>query len=937
MEPGFSLRLDHDAVDLLARAGNGWEELGRADFADPELDGRLAELRDLAAALSPDGFATKLVLPASQILYTEADAPGPDDDARRLQIAGALEGRTPYAVEDLVFDWAEQDGSIRVAVVARDTLAEAEAFAEEHGFHPLCFASAPDPDQFPREPSFGLTRSGAKRLPEGGNLIGDAEPERLAEAASAATDAEIEIGNAEEPTGSGAPIAPKPERTDPSTTAPEPAQQSADAADAPDGDTERSEEPEQAMIISADISADDITDETLPPPSERVVTESAGRNDAETGLGITDALMRDDADDLPPADQPHSDPDDPLQDDLAAELGPEPVPAGEAAEAPFIAVDDMPDIDETADLPVIPAAPSFASRRVGPAIPAGKPETPALTARPARFNLPGSDRSMPERNRGVTGADMAVDDVPVDEPSIPTPRGKASRVPSAHLTDAGHGTRAQILERKKAAEPVAPAADRPKPGPLDIGLGTRSAPPLRLRLGLVLVAALLVLMALVGFGSLWFTDASDPSTPTTVADAPAITEPAEPVTEPEAPTEVAATAPEPEADRIDVVEPPEDTTPPASESTVEENLAAAAPDLSAPDAGTIWTAPPTADETPPPSAEVPPSIGTDSDSGADEAPVLSLLAPATTSADPGLEPQPVPPPPGTEYQFDANGFIVPTPDGVQTPDGVTIFAGRPPVAPIPRPAALLPSAEPEPEAAETAPAPEGEPEATAPSEAAPSDTTTAEAPTAPAEVEPLPAPVDPAHAALKPKVRPAALVAATEARIAREEAEAQALAEALASATPQAVATSLRPRARPEGLRPVVIAATPAVDDAVAAAVAASLAAPKVPQQAASQAAPQVEIDEPEPVSAAPNIPTTATVAKQATIKNAINLSEISLIGIYGSSANRRALVRMPNGRYVKLKIGDRLDGGQVAAIGASELSYVKRGKTIVLKILKNG
>jgi hypothetical protein len=47
--------------------------------------------------------------------------------------------------------------------------------------------------------------------------------------------------------------------------------------------------------------------------------------------------------------------------------------------------------------------------------------------------------------------------------------------------------------------------------------------------------------------------------------------------------------------------------------------------------------------------------------------------------------------------------------------------------------------------------------------------------------------------------------------------------------------------------------------------------------------------------------------------------------------------VRMPNGRFVKVKVGDRLDGGSVAAIGDAELRYVKKGKTIVLRIMKNG
>jgi hypothetical protein len=39
------------------------------------------------------------------------------------------------------------------------------------------------------------------------------------------------------------------------------------------------------------------------------------------------------------------------------------------------------------------------------------------------------------------------------------------------------------------------------------------------------------------------------------------------------------------------------------------------------------------------------------------------------------------------------------------------------------------------------------------------------------------------------------------------------------------------------------------------------------------------------------------------------------------------------NGRYVKVEIGSRLDGGRVTAIGDSALNYVKRGKTIALQL----
>ena len=59
---------------------------------------------------------------------------------------------------------------------------------------------------------------------------------------------------------------------------------------------------------------------------------------------------------------------------------------------------------------------------------------------------------------------------------------------------------------------------------------------------------------------------------------------------------------------------------------------------------------------------------------------------------------------------------------------------------------------------------------------------------------------------------------------------------------------------------------------------------------------------------------------------------ELNLIGVYGTAGSRRALVRTPTGRFLRVEVGDRLDGGRVAAISETELSYVKNGRTIVLK-----
>ena len=86
---------------------------------------------------------------------------------------------------------------------------------------------------------------------------------------------------------------------------------------------------------------------------------------------------------------------------------------------------------------------------------------------------------------------------------------------------------------------------------------------------------------------------------------------------------------------------------------------------------------------------------------------------------------------------------------------------------------------------------------------------------------------------------------------------------------------------------------------------------------------------------AAPRATQRGTVAKQATFANAINLSKMNLIGVYGTSNNRYAMIRQPNGRYKKVKVGDRVDGGTVAAITQNEVRYQKGGRLISLKMPK--
>jgi len=95
----------------------------------------------------------------------------------------------------------------------------------------------------------------------------------------------------------------------------------------------------------------------------------------------------------------------------------------------------------------------------------------------------------------------------------------------------------------------------------------------------------------------------------------------------------------------------------------------------------------------------------------------------------------------------------------------------------------------------------------------------------------------------------------------------------------------------------------------------------------------QYEGDEANITGIVPDIPSSTRVTKNATIQNVLNLRRTNLIGIYGNSKSRRALVRLSNGKRQMVTVGDTIDGGKVAAIGKSELRYIKGGKNITLKV----
>ena len=913
MKPAFALNLSHDGIGLLRRTSRGWLSVGEVALDDPRLGESLDFMRKTALALSPAGLACKLIIPNSQILYTAIAAPGPDDAARRAQIAAALEGRTPYDVADLVFDWRGAGTEVQVAVVARETLAEAESFAEQHRFGPLSFVAIPDAGQFPGEPFFGLASRAAGYLPPGETLEPDDTPVRIigrGEAAAPGAGAEApqdapqdgpQDGPEAPPSPAPAPDipeaeVPKPAAREETEPTPAPAEPPAPApAPAPVGvadrqapvATPRSPDPKPAPrsrpkkppARPQDKPAPVVAERPAPPPQPEPAIA------AITGLGARIAERR----------------------AVAMARGPLiPALAGAALLALLLVLwlvfgRSADEVDSMAE----PAAPAELETAIA-APPPLRPDVPAAPAGEAAVAAPDDTPPDEATAPGTAGSDAAG---PADDATAPD---SAETVATGDLPPA--------ISPEPPTQPMAGAEAEAAPVPLVTAAAPIAAPP---------------------------------------AQAPAASADAAP----EAPVD-----PEPASLPPGAAEPPQA---PQIDPDVRYELTG------------VWTVAPPATTAPAPDRPDA-ALQTQRDRTVETGPAAEILAIALPAADRPPAALPNPPPYAPPPRRDAQGRIIPTPEGVVTAEGVTLFAGRPPVAvperpvapapeaapaaapettdappaaadplgdfrPAPRPAETLP--EQDAEAPEAGPAPdtgEGVEIAAAAETADPAPEPAAdpaladarprpvpedlrgEAEAAPGLADPGPPPAaDPALAEARP--RPPSAQALAEARRAREaaaEAAARAaeLQAALATASPAAVATSPRPTPRPRDFSAGIAAA---LQQAVA-------PQPEATAAPTPAALPEAE-PEPEARDTVPDIPTTAAVAREATVENALRLNELNLIGVYGTAGSRRALVRTPTGRFLRVEVGDRLDGGRVAAISETELSYVKNGRTIVLKMPREG
>ncbi|MDR0808759.1 MAG: hypothetical protein LBE86_06485, partial [Gemmobacter sp.] len=163
--------------------------------------------------------------------------------------------------------------------------------------------------------------------------------------------------------------------------------------------------------------------------------------------------------------------------------------------------------------------------------------------------------------------------------------------------------------------------------------------------------------------------------------------------------------------------------------------------------------------------------------------------------------------------------------------------------------------------------------------------------------------------------------------------------------SPLAIAISRYPPQRPKDLSKAISAAVAAASRPVPEAQPEAEAPQEVRPEQVAAAEPAKrnfakaipgEDEEPDlPAAKMPGAGSNASVAQNATFRNAIDLGKTNLIGVYGTPTKRYALIRTGSGQYKKVRVGDRVDGGTIAAITDNELRYKKGSRIVALTMPK--
>ncbi len=976
MVPEFALFLSPDGIALAHRQPAGhWAVLGDTALDVPDLGAELIRLRKLAEQRVEGEFETFVLLPDDQILFTSLTAPGPTEVIQRAQIEEGLDGLTPYSVEELVYDYHPlEDGRVKLAVVAKETLEEATEFATSHGFKPAGFGARPLDNRYSGVAHFDRTLAFVDDLPEI-----EFGPDQFYPAPAAMPDpeedGETEKGDTTETTES--------EDSAPDVEAVLEPEESPKAPSADSDPEAPSRDVDDAPKTDAPVLTDPVSD---PVPDLNNGDEAEALEDAEPGFvsrrsheappaepgklvatrQARFAPATDADEDVASADAPKTTrktgarattkPGDPPSKGKRKSVAKKPRRPKAAGPAP-----DLPPLarvkNEVRRKPAAKPKPDLSAperpEQAGPPPAAAAPDENSLRARLVaagkRFSAASSLKrskdpdEMRSENRQELGALLAKDaeakavasepDLSQDGVGAPKPKRRRFKSP--------------VAARVKPEEPKVSESDAPIVGGLLARDTIAGANGPNLRTGLILTMILVAVLGLVALWAMFYL-------PNTAlgrwmglgeVEEGFVLAGAEPSISAESGFVGAAPSADDAPIELSSLSPSEEVVP-----TPQIAAPDLLPDIDADlDLEPLPVAPPMIDpETVLPSEEEnadfyartgvwqrPPVITLPRPETELQGVIFAGLDPIVASHDAILLVQPdfLPstdlPSADPQSGVAATGLRVedlvePSLEGTIAPYGAVVFSGPPSVLPRQRPI-------------EPQPVEEVDPIEAAIAEAVAEAETTDVAEVSEGEIgdELTPGGVDTALlAAYRPEARPGNLqeqqerfelggITYSELAAIRPEGRPQSLQEVAAeaagtisepgdtsTATILAVAISTVPASRPSN-----------IDELVAEARAAGNSGPVGPVAASSSDTIQ------------PDIPSSASVTRAATEENVLNLRRINLIGISGATSERRALVRMPSGRFVTVEVGDRLDGGRVAAISESSLQYVKSGRTITLEV----
>jgi hypothetical protein len=880
MKPNFALSLSFEGIRLLHRAADGWRVVGDVGLDSSDLAGELAVLRAKASDLDAAGVRTKLIIPNDQIKYITLET-GDLDLADRTGLAvDALDGATPYTVDELAYSVSADGSQTHIAAVARETLAEAEAFAKDHRFHPVSWVAIPDEATFVGEPFFGATdgapefigdatvEAGGEKITILGDVIVDDGPVVIVEDTAAIADDTAAIANDAQPDVVDASQAPEPEL---------------EATPEPESDTETEKPATEAKAEEPLADPEPAVDAKIEPPQD-------GAPEAQTTPA---PAVKDD-----PSDQEASVVPAPVVFARRDHTQDPPARNGRSVPPPLKAPEptkETPKDEPAAKKPFV----FFSSLRE----PEG--DTPALAGATRNISAPlglsatrpsdGTAEAETQGDAAAAAGFFSRRKKPKSEP-IPAPVAVTTKASS-------EAERLTVFGARKADKPTV-VGGKPR------------------FLGLILMVVLLLFLAGVAAWASVFMDEGlarffGSKNDRTIATAPEGLAPAP--QEESAPTVTTASLStglsSEDAAVLDALRAPQSdpvvVLPELSPQELIANYAVTG----------IW---PKAPEVPQPapliSLEDIYVASIDPISSSNDAVALPNVRSLNT--DRPLGEQNAPASAGTAFALGTNGLVVPTPEGAVTPDGVLVFLGRPAAVPPKTPARPTKPAEIDPALvaiAKIRPQPR-------PANLVEQNERSSNGGLSRSELAELRPVARPALKRVETAPEPEEVDSATE--TAQTDAAAAAAAASLAAlpprteniinepANPQAVQASVRPDGRPKNFARIV-----------------KRAIAKKPEDDASQGTRVASVA---PRTVTPKIPSSASVAKSATVKNAINLGKVNLIGVYGKPSSRRALVRLSNGRYQKVKVGDRIDGGRVSAIGDNELRYKKGSRNLTLKMPKS-